>query len=395
MPSRSFFLIGGLAAALATSMPIAAQTKPAEPTLSDLETRARQDSNDAGALYALGLRYWDLKRLDDAEKQFKQAVSVDPRYAPAYFALSFLPYDRRPKLWKEESKGHVPPEWRPVLQQADQMRHKAFIIDPLVDFRVIGATPPPEDMVVIPEYGDYTTIFLFYLGVGAFGVARYQLSYSAFQHYVDRAYKGQPADSIPDDVFFYRGMAAAHLSLWPAAISDVQTLLDRSLKREHTDSLIQIPLNTNDYRYIVALLKQRAGRPADAMTLYKEVLANDLGMYMAHVRLADLFEQYQMWDDAVTERRRAVEANPEDESLVRDLGATLAHANHAADAETVLHQAIDANPRDPGAPYLLGVVEQQLNKLTDARAAFTRFLALAPSGDTRIADAKDRLAKLP
>jgi hypothetical protein len=43
----------------------------------------------------------------------------------------------------------------------------------------------------------------------------------------------------------------------------------------------------------------------------------------------------------------------------------------------------------------LGVVGQQLNKPADARVALTRFLALAPSKDTRIADAKDRLAKLP
>ena len=394
MPSRSFFS-GGIAVALAGWVSLAAQAKPTPPTLAELETRAQQDSNDAGALYELGLRYWDLKRLDDAEREFKQAVSVDPRYAPAYFALSFLPYDRRPKLWNEERKGKVPPEWRPVLEQADQMRHKAFIIDPFVDFRVIGATPPPEDMVVIHEYGDYTTFYLLWLGLGAFGAARYQLSYNALQHFVDRAFKNEPQDSIPGELFFYRGIAAAHLGLWQDATSDVQVLLDRSLKREHTDSLIQIPLNTNDYRYILALLKDRSGRPADAMTLYKEALASDLGLYMAHVRLADLFEQYQMWNDAVTERRRAVEANPDDESLVRDLGATLARANQATEAETVLHQAMDANPRDPGAPYVLGMVEQQLNKAADARAALTRFLALAPSKDTRIADAKDRLAKLP
>jgi tetratricopeptide (TPR) repeat protein len=394
VPSRSFFA-GGIAVALAGWVSLAAQAKPPQSTLSDLETKARQDSNDAGALYELGLRYWDLKRLDDAEREFKQAVAVDPRYAPAYFALSFLPYDRRPKLWKEERKGKIPAEWQPVVQQADQMRHKAFIIDPLVDFRVIGAEPPPQDMVVIPEYGAFTTFYLLWLGLGAFGAARYQLSYSALQHFVEREFKNEPQDSIPDELFFYRGIAAAHLGLWQDATGDVQVLLDRSLKREHTDSLIQIPLNTNDFRYILALLKDRAGRPADAMSLYKEALASDLGLYMAHVRLADLYEQYQMWTDAVTERRRAVDANPDDASLVRDLGASLARANQGAEAETVLHQAMDENPRDPGAPYVLGLIEQQLNKPADARAALTRFLALAPSTDTRITDAKSRLAKLP
>jgi Flp pilus assembly protein TadD len=116
---------------------------------------------------------------------------------------------------------------------------------------------------------------------------------------------------------------------------------------------------------------------------------------MAHVHLADLYEQYQMWNEAIAERHRAVEANPEDAALERDLGTTLAHAGRAAEAEAVLRQAMDANPRDPGAPYTLGVIEQQLNKPVDARAALTRFLALAPSNDARIGDAKGRLAKLP
>jgi len=177
--------------------------------------------------------------------------------------------------------------------------------------------------------------------------------------------------------------------------ADFQTLLARSQKEEQKDSLIRFPLNTNDYRYTLAILEMRASRPADAMNMLKETLANDLGLFMAHVRLADLYEQYQMWSEAVTERRRAVEANPDDAALERDLGTTLLHAGRSAEAETVLHQAMDANPRDPGAPYVLGMVEQQLNKTADARAALTRFLALAPSKDSRIADAKDRLAKLP
>lgn len=158
MPSRSFFF-GGIAVALAGWVSLAAQAKSSQPTLADLETRARQDSNDANAHYVLALRYWDLSRYDDAEHELRQAIVVDPHDAQAFFALSYLPYARRPK--------------------------------------------------------------------------------------------------------------------------------------------------------------------------------------------------------------------------------------------PVLHQAMDANPRDPGAPYVLSTVEQQLNKPADARAALTRFLALAPSKDTRIADAKDRLAKLP
>jgi len=394
VPSRSFFL-GGIAVALASWVSLAAQAKPTPPTLADLETRARQDSNDANAHYALALRYWDLNRYDDVHHELTQAIAVDPHDAQAFFALSYLPYARRPKLWKEELKGKVPQEWRAAVDSAEHLSHKAVILDPFVDFRVAGTEPPPEGMYVITDYGDYTTSYLIWLGIDAFAYERYELSYAALQHFVDRSYKGKPIDSLPDYLLWYRGLDAAHLANWSDAITNFQVLLGRGLKQEQTDSLIQIPLGTNDVRYILALVEQRAGRPADAMNLLKETIANDLGLYMAHVHLAELYEQYQMWTEAIAERHRAIEANPDDPTLTRDLGATLLHAGRATEAEPVLHQAMDANPRDPSAPYTLGVLEQQLNKPVDARAALTRFLAMAPSKDTRIADARDRLARLP
>lgn len=395
MPSRSFFF-GGIAIALASWAPLAAQSTPPEPTLNQLEARARQDSNDADAHYELGLRYWLVNRLPDAEREFHQATTVDPHFSPAVFALGVIPYARHPKLWDQERKGKIPHDLQPVVDEATRLQYRAFILDPLVDFRIYGAKPPDEGMFVIPDYGSYTTDFLAWLGVEAYDYERYQLSLSALQHFVERAYPGRPIDSLPSGVLFYRGLAAAHLAIWPDAITDFKTLLARSQKEEQKDSLILFPLNTNDYRYTLAVLEMRAGRPADAMNLLKETLANDLGLYMAHVHLADLYEQYQMWNDAVAERHRAMDANPDDATLVRDLGATLLHAGRAAEAEPVLRQAMDANPRDPGGPYALGLAEQQLNKPAEARTALTRFLALAPSSDTRrIADARDRLAKLP
>ena len=98
---------------------------------------------------------------------------------------------------------------------------------------------------------------------------------------------------------------------------------------------------------------------------------------------------------AVAERRAAVNANPDDASLLMDLGRTLAKARNLGEAEQALHQAMDANPRDARVPYYLGRVEEQLNKPADARTAYTRFLSLAPSRyATQIADAKQRLETL-
>jgi len=58
----------------------------------------------------------------------------------------------------------------------------------------------------------------------------------------------------------------------------------------------------------------------EAIDLYREVLTNDHCLYMAHVRLAEIYETAQMLPQAINSRRNAVNANPDDESLLLDLG---------------------------------------------------------------------------
>lgn len=383
-----------IAFALVCPRRLPAQTDKPAP-LADLEAAARRDSLDPETLYRLALRYDLINRYDDAERVAREAVNIDPRCARAWLLLAYLPYDRRPKLWEETRKGKVPAAWQAAVAESDRLQRRAFLIDPLVDFRVKGTPPPKEDMVAIPEYGEYTTAYLLLLGLSEFGW-RYELSYSALDLFAQRAYKDQPADSIPSGIFWWRGLAAAHLGSYTRAAADIQVLLDRSLKHEASDSLIQLDLGTADFRYLLALFKQRLHKPADAMTLYQQALASDLGLYMAHVRLGQLYAENHMWAQAVEEARRAVTANPDDPSLLVDLAEMLRDGGRLAEAEEAFRQAAQANARNPRVSYELGLVEQQAGNPAAAREALSRFVAIAPSAmSTEIADARQRLATLP
>lgn len=375
--------------------PLLSQAADRPLTLEQLEANARHDSLDAEALYRLAYRYDILKRYDDAGRLARQAVTVDPRYAPAWLLLGYLPYDRRPRLWNEVAKRKVPPAWQDSVAESTRLLHRAFLVDPLVDFHVNGATPPKQDVVAIPDYGDYTTIYLLELGVSQFGW-RYELSYNAIDLFIERYYKGKPVDSIPSGLFWLRGLAAAHVRSYLKAIADIGVVLDRSLKHEASDSLIQLDLGTNDYRYLLALLMERVHRPADAMVLYQEALANDLGLWMAHTRLARLYAENTMWSQAIEEARRAVDANPEDPSLLVDLGELLRDAGRLDEAATTLRQAQEANGHIPRIPYVLGLVEMQRSQPALAKVALAQFVSIAPSRmSAEIADAKQRLAALP
>lgn len=206
-PSQLALLIAG---PLAIGSPAAGQAVERPPSLEALETAARQDSLDPEALYRLALRYDIVKRYDDAGRVARQVVDIDPRYAPAWLLLGYLPYDRRPKLWSEVARGKVPPAWRDSVAESERLFHRAFLIDPLVDFRVMGAALLKQDMIIVREYGQYTTDYLLDLAVSAFGW-RYELYSNAADLYVQRQFKNQPVDSIPSGVFWIRGLSAAHL----------------------------------------------------------------------------------------------------------------------------------------------------------------------------------------
>ncbi|HXI95246.1 MAG TPA: tetratricopeptide repeat protein [Candidatus Acidoferrum sp.] len=385
------------AIALLAAPPIRGQaSSPSRPpSLATLEAAAQRDSLDADALFQLAVAYDLAKRYDDAERVARQAVAVDPRDAQAWLLLASLPYDRRSKLWKEVRRDQVPPEWRQAVEESDRFEHRAFLLDPLVDFRVRGTPPPKEDVLEIRDYGQETTDYLLELGLGAFGW-RYLLSYSALDLYAERQYKGQAVDSIPSGLLWWRGLAAAHVNAHRHAIADIQLLLNRALKHEASDSLIQITLGTEDFQYLLGLLQERAGHTADAITFYQAALATNIGLYMAHVRLARLYASHKMWDAAIEEAQRAETANPDDPTTLLDLAAILRDAGHTADAQDALRRAQAANPRNPRVPYELGLVELQLGQSAEAKTAFTRFLAIAPSRmGSEINDAKQRLAGLP
>jgi tetratricopeptide (TPR) repeat protein len=344
-----------------------AQRPEKRQSLADLEVRATRDSLDPDALYRLALGYARVKRWDDEVRALRAAIAVNPRYTPAYVALSFEPFQRRPRLAREVQTRTVPQPWRDSLVESNRLLHQAFLIDPLAEL-----VPPDIDREQERA-------------------ALASLDFALSWKFWDR-----PRDSLPPWVLWYRGLAAGRNGRYDPAIEDFQALLRRAETIE-SDSILPFAVGTNDYRYVLAVLCDRAGRAADALSYYQQTIAGNLGHYMAHARLARLYRDHQMWTEAVTEAQRAVEANPDDPSTGRELGEILLAAGRLPEAEEAVRAAQERNPRDVGTQYVLGVILDQSGRFDDARAALERFLVLAPPAlyGPQINDAKHRLVALP
>ncbi|HLQ69908.1 MAG TPA: tetratricopeptide repeat protein [Gemmatimonadales bacterium] len=375
------------------SLPAFAQgLKPSE-DIPQLESAVQHDSNDAQLRYRLAIAYWSRERFDDAKRSLLSAVSIEPRFAAAYLALGYLPYARRHQLMEEEAKRQVPPEWRDSLVEADRLRRRAFLINPLVDLQILGAVISVQPSFLGTERNGRVVIALD--PFSAFVRGDYGLAYSIFSDWISERTEKGPPDSIPSRLLWFRGLAAGHVGQYDTAIRDFQLLLDRGLRAERSDSVSRIPLMTNDFRYVLAMFEYRSRRFDEAISLYKDALANDMGLFMAHVQMGKIYEERKMWPDAIQHFQDALGTNPDDPSLYLDLGVIFREAGRLAESESTLTHAMEANPRDSRVPFHLGLTLQQEGKRTEARSAFLRFVSLAPSRyAVQITDAKQRLVAL-
>jgi tetratricopeptide (TPR) repeat protein len=379
--------------ALFLALPLGAQGLKPSNDIPQLEISVHRDSNDAQLHYQLAVAYWSRKRYDDAERSLRTAISIERRFAGAYLALSYLPYARRKQLFKEEAKGRVPPEWRETLMEADRYRRLAFLINPLVDLQIMGAVIPTQEGVVALSGG---RVLIVLDPFSAFVRGDYRSAYTIFNSWVGDRSQGSRRDSIPETLLWFRGISAGHIAQYDTATSDFGALLARGLNAERAPgSLGPLPLKTNDYRYILATLQYRAHHFPEAIALYKEALGNDVGLFMAHVQMGKIYEELKAWPDAIEHFRSAVATNPDDPSLLLDLGIVLREAGNLAESETTLTEARRANQRDSRVPYHLGITLQEEGKKPEARDAFMDFLTMAPSRyERQLTDVRQRLIAL-
>lgn len=359
-----------------------------------LAARAVEDSCDAVVVYEAGIGSLSDGRHDEAERYFRRALEINPRLAPAHLGLSALPYARRRKLWEEEARGKLSDSLRAVVNEANRSYRRAFLIDPFVDLAVFGLVR--EERGTLTLYGASGKTVHLLNGLEQYYAGLHGGAYDLFTRAIGQDRKRDPRLKVPLYVVWLRSLAAAHMGMNDSAASDMRFVLGRVQEREKTDSMLYFTtLPSNEIRYVLATIRQRGGHAEEARELYREVLTNDLAMYMAHVRLAEIEEAAGRWDAAIAERRSAAEKAPEDPTLLHDLGVALAKRRQWRDAVGPLTEAATRGPLNPRVFHSLAEVHRLLGNRAEERAALERFVAIAPSAfRAQIEAARRRLATL-
>jgi tetratricopeptide (TPR) repeat protein len=376
--------VAARAVLLAAPVAVHAQGKPS--TIAELEVAARADSNDPVAHFNLATALVKSRRYHDAEQSLRIAVRIDPQYAPALLLLAqvnesqangpigAVVIDRQILFFKVD----------PHANETARLRRRAFLIEPLLEI-----APPSRDLLPTTWRGT--------LGQALYNYdrERWPDAIAGFQTVIDRTTRSNDSTKVPPVALWFRARcalrvgdydAAIHYFTWLLALPTDSTLMGR----------VWNPFVREELRYVLAYVHQQAGRWDEALRGYQDLVAENLGLDAAHTHIAEIYEAQGDWANAVEERKRAIYANPEVASLVFNLGSTLTSAGRYAEAAAALEPYAVAYPRESRVFYLLGVARQGLRQPDAAREALTRYLALAPSRYAeQIADAKQRLAKLP
>jgi len=352
-------------------------------TTQELEAAVQKDSNDPILHFNLGQAYAREDRGRDAKREYLQAITIDGQFAPAYLALARMSVGSGGYAIRIRGR-YVLIGGRPSSDSALMMRERAFMLDPIQELREPGeyAFPPYWRATIDRAMRHYRD--------GDYHFARDQ-----FDTVIAKMQAQRDSDARLIAVQWYDLLASVHLNDYAHAIDEGEAMLDRALRVEIADSTHASERLSHEFEWILAHLNERALRYQEAERLFKRAAEDNLGQYMAHVELANIYEAQGRIEDAVVERQLALAADVGDASVEMQAGLTFEYSGRYALADTVLRQAIRDNPRETRSYYVLGLVDLQLGHPDAAKQAFDQFTALAPRRyTTMLDDARRRRAAL-
>lgn len=351
-----------------------------------LEARAVADSNDPLAHYDLAMGFWDQKRWNEAERSLNQAIAISPNYADAYLALSQLTLKRGAKYWREREKKIGEEAARTEFLASLTHYRRAFLLNPLVDLRLMGKVDLAERVQFVVINGRLLILDApswahdLERAINSLNTGKYEEASARIEKLVAKKPFQGDNQNLPDQLLWWRGLIAAHRDSFAAAVDAFAVLTGRAKAREQDSTASDAsPMRTNDYRFILATMLFLDRRYPQAIPTFRRALEVDLGLFVGHVQLARMHEARGEFAEAVAERQLAVAVSPDNSDLLVDLAGTMIRGRRFGEALEPLAEAERLNPRDPRIPYLLGVAREELEQRGASDSAYARFLAIAPS----------------
>src|SRR5690242_1868425 len=306
-----------------------------------LEKIAAAKPADALPHFELGFAYTGLKKNPEAIAEYRRAISLDPKLAPAHLNLGIALLDSAPASAAESFRRAIellPGQPRPVYLLAEALERSAKRSEAIEQYRVANALAPKDDAIL-------------------FALARALLAdnqLSAAESEFRRLLALQP-DSVPAQLGLAESLLAQHKT------ADAVDLLGDYLQKGPEDVHVRFEravalhdLNRfDDALRELDRLDQAVTPTADALKLR-----------------GSIYLQQKKWSDADAALQKALAASPSDAQLHLWAGQTKMELHDYSAAEKELRRSLELAPSNSdalhqlvGVYYLSGQYEAALSAL--------------------------------
>lgn len=321
------------------------------------------DTNDAGTYYKYGTSI-GLRLPGAADRALYWAVRLDPTMADAYYARWDV--RRHGSSYRLYLGDSVRPVYKPSPNDAaalDSLRMSALMFDPFLD----GAMNIPWQVRLLTELQadrDPVTSGLRAYANGDYGKAVRKWA---------EAIRKKPENA---GLHVARAFAWLHLSGGSdSAVADLTALIHR-LERIQ-DSTVAPYVSKDFLYYAVGFLRGRDSRYAEARAAYESALLENLGFYMAHVRLSAIDFSLHDTTAALAELETASLMRADDPLLLAFRGQILLRQGKLNEAEAPLRAALHADTDFALSYSFLGELAEQRHDTTRALRTYREYLARA------------------
>ena len=324
---------------------------------------AGTDTNNARAYYDYGSNIaWRLPGV--ADRALYWAVRLDPTMAEGYYARWDL--RRHGVPYRSYAGDSVRPVYKPSPNEVmalDSLRISALMYDPFLE----GALEIPPQIRRLPEaHADRDAATS---GLRAYARGNYKKALAKW---------AQAIREKPENAGLHVPRAFAWLRFpggTDSAVADLTALINRLERIE--DSTIAPYVSKDFLYYAVGFLRGRESRYTEARAAYESALLENLGFYMAHVRLSAIDFSLHDTTAALSELETASLMRTDDPMLLAFRGQILLRQGRLNEAEPPLRAAVHADTDFAISYSLLGELAEARHDTSKALGAYREYLARA------------------
>ena len=337
-------------------------------TIEELETVLQEDPNDPIAYYNMGLKYTEEKQYENALEYFHKSLELEPHFSDAYFAIYCVEFAKDEKLYDQVYYDkEVDSVTEKKIDEIGSNFDYALYYNAFFDWKI--------STIILKENPYSDTPFardarIFYNGIARFQSGNYEKAIERFDYIIKKYPKFT-------QTYFFRGITLGQLQQYEEAIKDFQFLID-DLEEYNKEKVLPIYFNPDELYYWIGFAYLEKGNLYNAEKTFKKVITENMGFYIAHYQLSNIWKKRGNYTEALKELDAAIIAKPDDPIFHFSKGVCLSAMSRDWEAMQEYKEAISLNPNYAKSYYTLAIILESMKNYEKALENYQKFIDRAP-----------------